>query len=938
MKAFKKPINKLLSGLTAMFLAITTFGGALAEPLYAAAADTSFTINVNIYADGTKSEIEPMSASYIGTGGNSKKFSILAWVYEKGDPDNIVGFKTEPFDPTTSGDFQFTFTGLFPFGTDGSEVPREWWDPSAASVKYNSDQYGYDYRIVWCYQHDSDSGVWNYNQVFSNKSWERIGKTTFPDYRYERDGDTFDLIHEQIAFDLDITADTAATFTADDLYDVLVKITHQSSNPDNASSYTYYRAPLVLNGETSKKFEIQTATEAKWIDSNGNHDPKKDERYNGLEPKVEVTLVKKESADITMNAITSGANCAYVPNGGTVKNYKVSYSDRKEKVEGSVKTYSLSVDLKEIVPTDDYDFRDVLGNIAVNFGITADRFEQQNHMQTNFATNYFHRKSNGFRPDLADPDGGSIYIGNFVNFKEDKTVDSIVTEANDQLLDVEEINAHSKHPTDYAARLFTPFPTNVKLMQNDRSDYLVINQMSSDDIRNNVVDPAIAHFSAMSDVLAAKDANVSVLGNSLDVTSFPENVTLYVDGDSLLDNDGNLPTLQISKRPNQTIVFNFKNSTKVRINQYKVRVLLENGEWADSGNNDPNTGFTKTEESQVYRSKYNKWYDKYVMRDIIFNVNAVKENVTTEVGIDSSAGVFVIKNPNSITTMHTTSTGWAATAGYFTNLDGEWHFPYSELEDINGTTVYVTKCDITGENEIEGAQLRIYKSADVNDDGTIKHDYIGEEDNGEAPYLKGWTSEKDEKTGSVERAFRLVPGNYTLLETGGDFEYEGMTYSVTPSIVRFSITDDGKVKVESQDSVKQQADADADEGYYLFDGTNKLTVCDASATVSHSADITLSKKGITGESELAGATITIYNKADYDRNGDEAAAVKTWTSDGTNTKTFTLNDGSYVIKETGGEFTVGDNVYKVLTSVLEFTIEDGEVTYPQQASRTADET
>ena len=62
-------------------------------------------------------------------------------------------------------------------------------------------------------------------------------------------------------------------------------------------------------------------------------------------------------------------------------------------------------------PTNDYNFKSILGN-GVYFGITANKLEQQNHLQTNFAVNsYTNQNDAGTKPNLSGNSAGMFYIG-----------------------------------------------------------------------------------------------------------------------------------------------------------------------------------------------------------------------------------------------------------------------------------------------------------------------------------------------------------------------------------------------------------------------------------------------------------------------------------------------------------------------------------------------
>ena len=95
---------------------------------------------------------------------------------------------------------------------------------------------------------------------------------------------------------------------------------------------------------------------------------------------------------------------------------------------------------------------------------------------------------------------------------------------------------------------------------------------------------------------------------------------------------------------------------------------------------------------------------------------------------------------------------------------------------------------------------------------------------------------------------------------------------------------------------------------------NIITISDAFTAPTK---VTISKKEIGGKEELEGAELTITD--------DKGAVVEKWTS-GRTAKEITLENGTYTLKETGGEFTVGDKTYKVTDSTITFTVKNGEVT------------
>ena len=126
-----------------------------------------------------------------------------------------------------------------------------------------------------------------------------------------------------------------------------------------------------------------------------------------------------------------------------------------------------------------------------------------------------------------------------------------------------------------------------------------------------------------------------------------------------------------------------------------------------------------------------------------------------------------------------------------------------------------------------------------------------------------------------------------------------------------------------------------------------------------STSVVVSKRAITGDKELKGATIQIVDKVTGKNIGDtiweslvnvnEGVEALTadigglkdvkygiqWTS-GDTEKTIVLRDGSYTLKEFGDEFVSGGATYSVVTSSVDFEIMNGQITKTPKAVTEAD--
>ena len=298
-----------------------------------------------------------------------------------------------------------------------------------------------------------------------------------------------------ITYKLDVESDEAINFSDDDNYYVLVTVNHKSGNP------TYYLEELIMSG-TKQTYTIQDKTTHKWQDNNGNVDAH--EQYHGNEPSTTLKLYKGKS-DTNMNGILAGTNCSEIKDGGKVKGFKVEILPQSN--DGAAYTETLR--FKKITGTDKYTFRDILGS-GISFGVTADRFNQHNHMQTNYAVNYYkNNSSQPTEPDLSDPSMGEFYIANFANLT---TRDDTSSDANGTIF----IGSSTKQHDELGDEKDKDYKTTAAILHVDNKDRLkdyrpfvtVKTDMSSEEMKNTVVDPVLNQMKSMSAKLSSKEATV----------------------------------------------------------------------------------------------------------------------------------------------------------------------------------------------------------------------------------------------------------------------------------------------------------------------------------------------------------------------------------------------------------------------------------------------
>lgn len=208
--------------------------------------------------------------------------------------------------------------------------------------------------------------------------------------------------------------------------------------------------------------------------------------------------------------------------------------------------------------------------------------------------------------------------------------------------------------------------------------------------------------------------------------------------------------------------------------------------------------------------------------------------------------------------------------GYTAIITGEKNV-YTAINVLS--TLEIHKTDITGSQELEGAQMELY----VRNEKTNKLEKITE-----------WKSGNTAKVITSEDDSRLVPGAKCVLkETAAPNGY------TIAKDVEFTINSDGKV---------QQV--------YMYDGATEVKV---------------SKETITGEGEegLEGARLQILDK---DGKAVSVDGQEFWTSDGTTKTISNLPVGSYTLHEMEAPngYYVADDINFEITADGEVKVKTGE--------------
>lgn len=147
----------------------------------------------------------------------------------------------------------------------------------------------------------------------------------------------------------------------------------------------------------------------------------------------------------------------------------------------------------------------------------------------------------------------------------------------------------------------------------------------------------------------------------------------------------------------------------------------------------------------------------------------------------------------------------------------------------------ITKTDLTGEREVAGAAMTLYKAKDVNEDGTVK-------DGAEA--LDSWVSGKESfhDFGPAIKAGE----SYVLVETAAP---DGYTYAEN---ISFIVNADGTIKTDAEKTTDKETGEDV---YLVKDDVTKVSI---------------KKMDITGNNEVAGARLLLKDK--------EGNVIESWMS------------------------------------------------------------
>ncbi|SFD03544.1 MSCRAMM family protein, partial [Ruminococcus albus] len=688
----------------------------------------------------------------------------------------------------------------------------------------------------------------------------------------------FDAVGGKISpakYSVELSFDAPTTITEDD--NIYLFIESDTSSTD----YKYVLEKLTVNGERSKNIDITD-----WYDSNGNS-PEGGEYYDGSATKV--TLLRSSVSDLSINNAVNRSNCGEIANGGFFNGSSVKYG-RQTKVDADIPEYTEHISFTKASSVTGYNFRSILGE-GLYYGMVIDRFEQGNHTESNYAVNFYEGNGQPNTPDISGKFGGHFYFAEFVHFNDEindyaETSDYVNFDSKDFSIDPDGqffIDNTAACCEDGAVLHFDSEDRMKETMDRDG----IARKFEDKTTINGVIDPILKNMQAVSNELAGLPVNAAptIMGGKAYISGagYDDDAILVIDGDAIAPYIAESGKVHIELKGDQMVIFNFDEVTEARIDEFNIRRI---------GDADYQLSTTPSNENTLEHGK-NYWLDQNATRNIVWNLKSVKA-----LDINKATGIFLIPDEDSVTRIKGTSSGWLESAGYVNNPDGEWHFLYTDLPR-NTTVVSVDKKDITGQEEVEGAQLKLYTA------------------DGEKMF--SWESD------GTTHKFRLAPGDYVLEETGDEFEDDGVIYKVIPSKVTFTVVADADetsydCTIENVRGVESSIDEDSDTGYCLYNGNaKKFTVCDAEAV--DTTKIIINKYDLTGQKEVANAKLKLTGT---DSRGN--AVSETWTSRSGKNWEVALADGEYTLEETGTSFTDTDGtVYEIIPSALTFSIVEGKI-------------
>ncbi len=344
-------------------------------------------------------------------------------------------------------------------------------------------------------------------------------------------------------------------------------------------------------------------------------------------------------------------------------------------------------------PTNDTNFRSILGN-AVYYALVLENFNRQNHVQANFAAKYYHENSQaGVEPDLAGNAGqiiiahpetkynvnGKPYVIRMGSTTSGAQTGKVTLFAGDVVNNdyhniIDENIDHSTY--DYLTAIpskSSELESTVEalLKKGDNSSASLLGEKPKEKFETVSTDKYRGQSSVTLDYLQY---------------NFPDDATIYVNGDNLLSALNETSGLKIAKKPGQTIVFNFYEAKNVTLK--KIQVKYNNGvQFSDNEYDCGEAGTSFSPSGKGPKDKAKNTWLATLAEHLVWNMPKA-EKVT----LQTTTGIFLIpKNKSTIETKETSS-GWLISRGTFTNTgSAEWHGIYGGMPSSTSLNLVANK-------------------------------------------------------------------------------------------------------------------------------------------------------------------------------------------------------------------------------------------------------
>ena len=406
----------------------------------------------------------------------------------------------------------------------------------------------------------------------------------------------------------------------------------------------YYLKPIVDDTSDYYIFQDNTFVDNGWLFTNTKNE---DKSVIGTNETVTVRVLKANPGTTLTTANPSASEYEVIGEGELFFDSTLSYQrkDGQKRVDEDIaqgKTVITDyVNLTKISLDSALTPSGVLGS-GVEFGITANKLEQRNDLQTNFAVREYDTEHD-FKPDLSG-------AGN----RPGKVIASTITGTPK----VSNPGSQVVFYTSEELSIFDGYDANTGKLNGAHSYLTVVREDATtlNEMVGDIIDPAMAMSRTLSQKTKTFKPTVPAASNAnrmyIDVRGLGSG-TIYIDADDIPSKFFTTTNgLQIEKLDSQVIVFNFSGDADV--NQFTV-------------NGVPSEGSTRPGEK-------NNTLESTIAKKFVFNVPNGNAKLTEVAGM-------VLVNGN--VTLGNTSSGWVICSGTFDNkTQGEWHNIFTGITEV----------------------------------------------------------------------------------------------------------------------------------------------------------------------------------------------------------------------------------------------------------------